>query len=98
MARVTVVDRQNHHVFPTAAVSGRYAALSAPDIAQPIRAILRKKPNLSVIMRRCGVLISGTRKVKLDGGELSYDYLRDRAGRTHRLFRPRRMEQFGAGL
>src|SRR3978361_1033042 len=73
MARVTVVDRQNHHLFQPLLYQVATAALSAPDIAQPIRAILRKKPNLTVMMAEVRSVDLGTRKVKLSKGELSYD-------------------------
>ena len=49
-ARVTVIDRQNHHLFQPLLYQVATAGLGAPDIAQPIRAILRKKPNLTVLM------------------------------------------------
>jgi len=47
-AQVTVVDRQNHHLFQPLLYQVATAGLSSPEIAQPIRSILRNKPNLTV--------------------------------------------------
>jgi NADH dehydrogenase len=40
-ADVTVVDRQNHHLFQPLLYQVAAAGLSAPEIAQPIRSILQ---------------------------------------------------------
>ena len=50
-ARITLVDRQNHHLFQPLLYQVATAGLSAPEIAQPIRSILRNKPNVTVLMR-----------------------------------------------
>jgi NADH dehydrogenase len=75
MARVTVVDRQNHHVFQPLLYQVATAGLSAPDIAQPIRSILRTKPNLTVVMADVQRIDLNARRVILDRGELDYDFL-----------------------
>src|SRR3954465_724874 len=75
MARVTVVDRQNHHLFQPLLYQVATAGLSAPDIAQPIRAILRKKPNLTVLMAEVTGIDLAAKRVRLDQGELEFDYL-----------------------
>lgn len=74
-ARVTVVDRQNHHLFQPLLYQVATAGLSAPDIAQPIRAILRKKPNLTVLMAEAKRIDLAARRVELDEGALEYDWL-----------------------
>jgi NADH dehydrogenase len=75
LARVTVVDRQNHHLFQPLLYQVATAGLAAPDIAQPIRSILRRKPNLNVLMAEVQAIDLAARKVILDRGELGYDYL-----------------------
>lgn len=75
LARVTVVDRQNHHLFQPLLYQVATAGLSAPDIAQPIRAILRKKPNLTVLMAEVRRIDLAARRVELDEGALEYDWL-----------------------
>src|SRR6478735_9013493 len=41
LARITLVDRQNHHLFQPLLYQVASSGLAAPDIAQPIRSILR---------------------------------------------------------
>ncbi len=48
--RVTLIDRKNHHVFQPLLYQVATAALSAPDIASPIRKLLRKNTNTTVLM------------------------------------------------
>ncbi len=98
MARVTVVDRQNHHLFQPLLYQVATAALSAPDIAQPIRSILRKKPNLSVIMAEVRGVDLGARKVTLADGELNYDYLVIALGGRTTYFGHDDWEKFAPGL
>jgi NADH dehydrogenase len=98
MARVTVVDRQNHHLFQPLLYQVATAALSAPDIAQPIRAILRRKPNLNVVMAEVRAIDLGTRKVTLADGELSYDFLVIALGGRTSYFGHDEWEQFAPGL
>jgi len=51
-ADVIVVDRQNHHLFQPLLYQVATAGLSAPEIAQPIRSILRQRRNATVLLRR----------------------------------------------
>src|SRR5258708_33586105 len=74
LARVTVVDRQNHHVFQPLLYQVATAGLAAPDIAQPIRSILRKKPTLSVLMAAVRSIDLAARRVELDQGSLEFRY------------------------
>ncbi len=75
LARLTIVDRQNHHLFQPLLYQVATAGLAAPDIAQPIRSILRGKPDLTVLLAEARAIDLGARKVTLDRGELTYDYL-----------------------
>ncbi|MDE3067101.1 MAG: NAD(P)/FAD-dependent oxidoreductase [Verrucomicrobiota bacterium] len=74
-ARVTVVDRQNHHLFQPLLYQVATAGLSAPEIAQPIRSILRNKPNVTVLLRQATGFDLARREVRLGEDVLSYDYL-----------------------
>lgn len=74
-AQVTLVDKQNHHLFQPLLYQVATAGLSAPDIAQPIRAILQDRPNLEVIMDCVEDIRPTENKVVLRGEVLEYDYL-----------------------
>ena len=48
--RVTIVDRTNHHVFQPLLYQVATAGLSAIDIGEPIRRILRRQGNATVLL------------------------------------------------
>ena len=75
LARITVVDRQNHHLFQPLLYQVATAGLSAPDIAQPIRAILSKRDDVTVLMAEVTSVDLKTKRVQTDRVELTYDYL-----------------------
>jgi NADH dehydrogenase len=74
-AQITVVDRQNHHLFQPLLYQVATAGLSAPEIAQPIRSILRNRPNVSVLLRDVTGFDLARREVRLGDDVLPYDYL-----------------------
>ncbi|MGH8019885.1 MAG: NAD(P)/FAD-dependent oxidoreductase [Opitutaceae bacterium] len=75
VARITVVDRQNHHLFQPLLYQVATAGLAAPDIAQPIRTILRKKRHLDIRLAEVRSIDLAGKRVLLDNGALVYDYL-----------------------
>ncbi len=74
-ARITLVDRQNHHLFQPLLYQVATAGLSAPEIAQPIRSILRNKPNVTVLLREVTGFNLERREAWLGDAVLPYDYL-----------------------
>ena len=74
-ARVTLVDRTNHHLFQPLLYQVAAAGLSAPEIAQPIRSILADRPNVTVLLERVLDFDLAGRRVLLDRSTLPYDYL-----------------------
>jgi NADH dehydrogenase len=74
-AKITLVDRSNHHLFQPLLYQVATAGLSAPDIAQPIRSILSRRQDITVLMESVVDFKLPEKKVVLGGGELSYDYL-----------------------
>jgi NADH dehydrogenase len=49
-ARITLVDRTNHHLFQPLLYQVATCALSATDVAQPIRGILSNRPDITVLL------------------------------------------------
>ena len=85
--RVTLVDRQNHHVFQPLLYQVATAGLSPGDIASPIRWILRKQQNLRVLLASVERIDAAARRLHLDGGDmLEYDALIVASGVTHSYF------------
>ncbi len=97
--KVTVIDRQNHHLFQPMLYQVATAALSEPDIASPIRSILRKQANTEVLMAEVTEVRTGTREVVfVDGGSRHYDYLILAPGVRHSYFGRDEWEVLAPGL
>jgi NADH dehydrogenase len=85
--RVTVIDRRNHHLFQPLLYQVATAALSAPDIAAPIRQVLRRHRRTRVVLGEVVSIDLPARRVVLaEGGALGYDYLIVATGATHSYF------------
>ncbi len=85
--RLTVVDRRNHHLFQPLLYQVASAGLSAIDIAEPIRQILRKQQSTTVLMADAERVDADGRRVLLAGGrELDYDFLIVATGATDSYF------------
>jgi NADH:ubiquinone reductase (H+-translocating) len=83
---VTVIDRQNHHCFQPLLYQVATAALSPADVAWPIRHILRKQKNATVLMAEVRGIDTGKRLVQIDSVIIPYDYLVLATGATHSYF------------
>src|SRR5688500_19320322 len=74
--RITLVDRSNHHLFQPLLYQVATAGLSAPDIAAPLRHILRRQRNVEVRLAGVDAVEAGAGRLRLDdGGTLAYDWL-----------------------
>ena len=85
--RITLVDRRNHHLFQPLLYQVATAGLSAPDIAAPLRHILRTQDNVEVRLGEVTAIDTVARTVTLaDGDALHYDTLLLASGATHAYF------------
>ena len=84
--RITLIDRRNHHLFQPLLYQVATAALNPSDIAYPIRAILRKQDNATVLLADAERIDTAAKRVVLRNGELHYDYLIVATGATHSYF------------
>ncbi len=85
--RITLVDRCNHHLFQPLLYQVATAGLSAPDIAAPLRHILRRQRNVVVRLGTVSAIDVPGRAVTLEDGErLAYDFLVVASGATHAYF------------
>lgn len=96
---VTLVDTHNYHVFAPLLYQVATAAISAANIAAPIRGILRKQRNLTVLMADAtGIDLDGRAVTLADGERLTYDFLIVAAGASPSYFGHDEWEQFAPGL
>jgi NADH:ubiquinone reductase (H+-translocating) len=96
--RVTLIDRHNHHVFQPLLYQVATAGLSPGEIASPIRWVLRRQRNVSVLLGDVTSIDTSRRIVTADFGSLSYDYLVVAAGATHAYFGHDDWQQLAPGL
>lgn len=97
-AHITLVDRQNHHLFQPLLYQVATAGLSAPDIAQPIRSILTDHPSLDVLMDSVEDIRLADNTVVLRNQTLHYDYLVMGLGGATTYFNHPEWEQIAPGL
>jgi NADH:ubiquinone reductase (H+-translocating) len=96
--RVTLVDRRNHHLFQPLLYQVATAVLSPADIASPIRVILRRQQNVTVLLAEATAIDAARREVVLADGRLPYDYLILAAGVRHAYFGHDEWERDAPGL
>ncbi len=96
---VTLVDRRNFHLFQPLLYQVATGALSPGEIAQPLRAILRKKHRTTVLLGEAVGLDPDPREVILsDGGTVAYDSLIVATGARHSYFGHEAWQPFAPGL
>ena len=97
--RVTIIDRNNHHVFQPLLYQVASAAVEAGEIARPIRSILRREKNTSMVLGDVVKVDPGTRSLKLaDGASFTWDYLVMAPGARHSYFKHPEWEILAPGL
>nr|MCU0972382.1 FAD-dependent oxidoreductase [Burkholderiales bacterium] len=84
--QVTVVDRQNYHLFQPLLYQVATTALSPGDIAAPIRGLFREHFNVTVLLGTVTGVETERRQVIVDGRRLPYDYVVLATGAAHSYF------------
>jgi NADH:ubiquinone reductase (H+-translocating) len=97
-ARITLVDRTNHHLFQPLLYQVATAGLSATEIAQPVRAIFSDRPDVTVLLDKVVDFDLANKKVLLEENTLEYDYLVLALGSCTSYFGHPEWEQFAPGL
>jgi NADH dehydrogenase len=73
--RITLIDRQNYHLFQPLLYQVAIAGLVPAQIAYPLRTIFRRQKNLTFQMGEVTEIDFDKHDVKLDGSVIAYDYL-----------------------
>jgi NADH dehydrogenase len=100
---VVLIDRVNHHLFQPLLYQVATSVLAPGQIASPIRSILRKSRNTTVVLGTVTAIDAASRRVVVEtqdrtGVPLSYDYLILATGQTHSYFGHNEYEKYAPGL
>lgn len=94
-----LIDRTNHHLFQPLLYQVATAALAPGDIAWPLRTLLRRRPQLRVVMDEVEAIDRAGRLVRLrDSAPIAFDALIVAPGARHAYFGHEGWEQFAPGL
>jgi NADH dehydrogenase len=102
-ARIMLIDRTNHHLFQPLLYQVATSVLTPGQIGSPIRNILRKQQNTTVILGEVTgvdkdkkhVLVSSADRAEVP---VPYDFLVLATGATHSYFGHNEFERFAPGL
>src|SRR3954454_5999759 len=83
---VTVVDRHNYHLFQPLLYQVATAGLSPADIASPIRGILRRQSNATVVLAKVSGVDLAAKELVAEGRRIPFDYLIVATGAEHAYF------------
>lgn len=84
--RITLVDRTNHHLFQPLLYQVATAGLSPAEIAAPIRAVLSKQKNCTVLLDEVTRVDAAKKKLHLRERTLDYDHLVIAVGAVNNYF------------
>jgi NADH dehydrogenase len=97
-AEITVLDRTNHHLFQPLLYQVATALLAPTDITAPIRWLLRKQSNTTVLMTTVTEVDPARRVVRTQDGDFPYDFLILATGARHAYFGHPEWERYAPGL
>jgi len=96
--QVTVIDRNNHHLFQPLLYQVATAGISPADICAPIRSVLRKPKNADVVLGEVTGVDVQARLVLMHDQSIPYDYLILATGARDSYFGHNHWAQFAPGL
>jgi NADH:ubiquinone reductase (H+-translocating) len=95
---LTVIDRNNHHLFQPLLYQVATAGLSPADICVPIRFTLRKQKNTEVLLAEVTGIDLQEQRVLMGDRSIGYDYLVVATGASDNYFGHNEWEHFAPGL
>lgn len=84
--RVTLIDRRNVHLFQPLLYQVATGGLSPGDIASPLRSVLKKQKNATVLMGEVVGIDAQRKQISLRDDTISYDSLIVATGARHSYF------------
>lgn len=96
--QVTVIDRNNHHLFQPLLYQVATAVLSPAEICAPIRSVLSKQKNVEVLMDEVTGVDVQEQRVLTREQSIPYDYLILATGARDSYFGHNEWAEFAPGL
>jgi NADH dehydrogenase len=96
--RITLIDKNNHHVFQPLLYQVAIAGLLPSEIAQPVRTIFRKQKKLTFQMGEVTAVDFDEKFIRLNGSVIAFDYLVISAGARANFFGFDALEKYGLQL
>ncbi len=96
--RVTLIDRNNYHLFQPLLYQVAMAALNGGEISYPLRQMLSKYRNITIYKGAVENVDLANRIVRTDFGDIAYDYLVLACGAKHHYFGHNEWESYAPGL
>ena len=96
--QVTVIDRNNHHLFQPLLYQVATGVLSPAEISAPIRSVLSKQKNAEVLMGEVTGVDTQAQRVLLHDQSVPYDYLILATGARDSYFGHNDWAAFAPGL
>jgi len=93
--RITLIDRQNYHLFQPLLYQVAIAGLLPSQIAYPLRTIFRRQKNLTFQMGEVTAIDFDARYVRTNGSVIAYDYLVIAVGAETNFFGMETVERIG---
>jgi NADH:quinone reductase (non-electrogenic) len=97
-ADILLIDRCNHHTFQPLLYQVATGGLAAPSIAAPLRHILRRQRNVTVLFGEVRRIDIERRSVEAAGVSYPYDFLVIASGSTHAYFGHEEWAKYAPGL
>ena len=102
-ARIILIDRSNHHLFQPLLYQVATSVLTPGQIGSPIRGVLRKQSNATVILGEVTGVDRAKKAIYVSNGlrenvPIAYDYLILATGVTHSYFGHDEFAPFAPGL
>ena len=96
--RITLIDKNNHHLFQPLLYQVAIAGLLPSQIAHPVRTVFRRQKNLTFQMGEVTEINLAEKFIRLNGSVIAYDYLVIAAGARTNFFSFDMLEKHGLQL
>jgi NADH dehydrogenase len=95
---ITLIDRCNYHLFQPLLYQVATGSLSPANISGPLRQVLKKNKNTTVLLGEAIDIDPANHQVILSDGKIDYDTLIVATGSSHQYFGHHEWEEFAPGL